>query len=43
MRIALQVGQIECQNALSGELASIRLRIGVDITYSLDPARDCTG
>ena len=42
MRIALQVAQIECQNALSCELAAIRLLIGVDITYSLDSARYCS-
>ena len=42
MCIALQVGQIECQNALSCELAPIWLLIGIDITYSLHPARYCS-
>ena len=43
MRIAIQVAQIERQNALPCELAPIRLLIGVDITYALDSPRDCTG
>ena len=43
VRIALQVGQIEYQDALSCELAAIWLLIGVNVAYSPNSACYCSG